>query len=230
MRKIVGSRYGLHGTEPAHSFKGLAAAAAAVAHEGRILTHIFTHLNQVIAIGHRKDLFGFRFIDLPCIAAVFGERARNVAECQAGLHGCAKLAGDAQMVIFVAAEAGADTDKIGLFNNMSCSFIVQNMVCFFCHEDRFVDKDASELCVHPKKQIFNEILLYIYILIEEFAQVFLVDIASCTHQGKLEASEEAGRICAPHGHRSRPEALFHRGGQEAFQLWLLKYPRAVQPF
>ena len=67
------------------------------------------------------------------------------------------------------------------------------MVGLFCHENRFIDKDSSEFRVHTKEEVLNEILLHVYILIKEFAQVFLVYIAPGAHQGKLEKADHRRR-------------------------------------
>ena len=111
-RDIVCRCDGLHGAESAHCFQGLAAAAAAIAHECGMFADIFAHLDQVAAVGHLEDLLCLRLVDRPCVAAVLGQRACDIAECQAGLHGGIQLAGDAQMVVLVAAETGADADEI----------------------------------------------------------------------------------------------------------------------
>ena len=193
MGEIVRCGDGLHGAEPAHGLKSFTAAAAAVAHEGGIFTHVFAHLDQVIVVRHRQDIFCLRFVDRPRVAAVLSERTRNVAKSQTSFHGSAELAGDAQVVILVAAEAGADADKISLLDYAGRPLVVQNMVGLFCHENGFIDKDPSELSVHTKEEVLDEILLHVYILIKEFAQVFLVYIASGAHQGKLEKADHRRR-------------------------------------
>ena len=109
---------------------------------------------------------------------MLSERTRNVAKSQTSFHGSAELAGDAQVVILVAAEAGADADKISLLDYAGRPLVVQNMVGLFCHENGFIDKDPSELSVHTKEEVLDEILIY---------------IAPGAHQGKLEKADHRRR-------------------------------------
>ena len=142
---VVGGRDRLHGGESPDSLQGFAAASAAVAHEGGALAHVFPHLDEVIAVGHLQDLQGLRFIDRPCVSAVLGQGARHIAEGQAGLHGGIELAGNAQMIVLVPAEAGPDPDEIRVFYDVGGPLVVQDVVGLFRHEDRFVDKTRPSL-------------------------------------------------------------------------------------
>ena len=67
------------------------------------------------------------------------------------------------------------------------------MVGLFRHEDRFIDKNAPEFSVHAQEEVLDEILLHIDVLVEEFAQVLLVDIAPCAHERELEKADHRGR-------------------------------------
>ena len=188
-RDVVCRCDGLHGAESADGFQGFAAAAAAVAHEGGMLADIFAHLDQVVAVGHLEDFLCLRFVDRPCVAAVLGQRARDIAEGQAGLHGGIQLAGDAQMIVLVAAETGADADEISLFNDVGRPLVVQDVVGLLCHKNRLVDKDPPQLCIHSQEEIFDEILLHVDVLIKKLTQVFLVNIAPGPHQGEFEKAD-----------------------------------------
>ena len=120
---------------------------------------------------------------------MLGQRARDIAKGQAGLHGGIQLAGDAQMIVLVAAETGADADEISLFNDVGRPLVVQDVVGLLCHKNRLVDKDPPQLCIHSQEEIFDEILLHVDVLIKKLTQVFLVNIAPGPHQGEFEKAD-----------------------------------------
>ena len=120
---------------------------------------------------------------------MLGKGARDIAEGQTGFHGGIQLTGDAQMVVLVTAETGADTDKISFFYDMGGPLVVQDMVGLFCHENGLVDEDPPQFCVHSQEEILDEILFHIDILIKELTQVFLINIAPGSHQGELEKAD-----------------------------------------
>ena len=120
---------------------------------------------------------------------MFGQGAGHISEGQAGLHGGILPAGDAQVVILVAAETGAYADEISLLDDVGRPLVVQDMVGLLCHEDGFVDKDPPQFSIHSQEEFFDEILFHIDILIKKFAQIFLVYIAPGSHQGELKKAD-----------------------------------------
>ena len=124
---------------------------------------------------------------------MFGEGARDVAEGQAGLHRGVQPAGNAQMIVLVPAKTRPDADEAGLLDDVRRPLVIQDMVCLLRHEDGLVDKDASQLRLHPEEEILDEILLDIDILVKKLAQVLLVDVAPGAHEGELEKADHRRR-------------------------------------
>ena len=96
------------------------------------------------------------------------------------------------MVHFMATVTGADTDMGRCFNDFTGSFIIENMQSVFVAKNRFVDKSSTELSITTCHQFANKILFHIHILVEKFAENFLVDVAAGSHQGKFKKTGHRG--------------------------------------
>ena len=192
-----------------------------------MLTDIFAHLDQVVAVAHLQDLFGLRLVDGPGVSAVLGKGPGHVAKGQAGLHGGVELAGDAQVVVLVAAETGSDADEIGLLNDVGGPLVIQDVVGLFCHENGLVDKDPAQLGVHAQEEVLDEVLFDIDVLIEELAQILLVDVAPGPHEGKLKKTDHGGwqdELADAAVVGIDQQALFAEPVQQFFGLCLCRAP------
>ena len=127
LRQIVRGLDGLHRTEFLRGPQGFAAAAAAVAHESRMLPHIFPDLDQVMLVGHLQDILRFLFGDESRVAPVFRQGAGDVVKGEARLQRSVLFARDPEVQVLVAAVADPDADVLRLLDDMRSSFIVQDM-------------------------------------------------------------------------------------------------------
>ena len=88
--------------------------------------------------------------------------------------------------------------------------IVQDMVGLFRQEHRLLDEHAPQLCLHAEEKVLDKIFLDVQVLVEQLAQVFLVDVSPGAHEGELEESD--------HGRRQHelPDAVMIRIHQQPF--------------
>ena len=103
---------------------GLAAAAAAVADEGRPLAHVLAELHEAPLLGLVQELQALGGRGLPRVA-VLRERARRAAEGQADLAG--RVAGAAHVLHLVPAVAQADRDRGRLPDHVARPLVVEHL-------------------------------------------------------------------------------------------------------
>ena len=130
---------------------------------------IFPHLDQVIGKAHLQDVLGLFLRDKPGIAAMLRQGPGHIVKGQAGLHGSADFAGNAQMIVLVAAEAGAHAHILRLIDNVLRPLVVQDVVGLIREKHRFPDKYPGKLRIHIQEKVLDEVLLHIDILVEQFA-------------------------------------------------------------
>ena len=137
------------------------------------------------------------------------ERLRDVVERQAGAQRRVLLAGNAEVHVLVAAEARAHADGLGLVDDVRRPLVVEDVVRLLVHQHGLLHERASELGVHAEKQVFDEILFDKQVLVEQLAQVFLVDVAARAHQRELKKADHR------RGHRELPRAFVFRIDHQA---------------
>lgn len=92
LRNIIGGGDGMHGAEFSGGTQCLAAAAAAVAQEGGMFSHVLTDLHQIVVVGHSENVLRLRFVDEAGVASVVCQRTCHVVETEASLPGGMDLA------------------------------------------------------------------------------------------------------------------------------------------
>ena len=68
---------------------------------------------------------------------------------------------------------------------MGRPLIIQDVVHLIIGQNRLLDKHTAQLCLRGIKQILDEILLHIHILVIQFTEILLVNIPPGPHQGKF---------------------------------------------
>ena len=67
------------------------------------------------------------------------------------------------------------------------------MIRLFRQEYGLLDEHAPQLCLHAEKQVLDKIFLDIQVLVEQFAQIFLVDVSPGAHEGELKEADHGRR-------------------------------------
>ena len=92
-----------------------------------------------------------------------------------------------------------DAYVLRILDDMRRPLIVEDMIGFFCEQDRFLHKNARQLGIQVKKQTLDEVLFHIDVLVKQLAKVLLIDISSGPHQGKFkEPDHRRGKDKLPH--------------------------------
>ena len=97
------------------------------------------------------------------------------------------------MLAFVTAVAEADSNIVGRFNNFARFLVVEHMQCMLVAEYPLLNKDPAELGLTGQKKIPDKIFLSSDVLLIDFTQKLLVNIAASAHQGKLKETSHRWR-------------------------------------
>ncbi len=81
------------------------------------------------------------------------------------------------------------------FNHFAGPLIIQHMQRIFIGQSGFTDEGSPQLRLTTSKQLPDEVLLYIHVLVEELAQYFLINIIADSHQRELEETGHRWRQC-----------------------------------
>ncbi len=181
---------GVDGPEAADAEQSLAAAAAAVADEGRMAPDVLAELDQVKVPSLMQQIEPLLDADGPG-DTVPGQGVGDVAEGQADIQ--RRRAGLAQVPHLVAAVADADGPVLGRFDHFAGPLVVEDMEGLVFGQGRLVDEDPTDLRGAVHEQGLDELFLHVHVLVEELGQELLVDVAPYPHQRELEET----------GHRRR---------------------------
>ena len=102
---------------------------------------------------------------------------------------------------FMTAVTEPQTDIFCLFHDVGRPLVIQNVVHPVIGQNRLLDEHAAQLCLRGIKQVLDEILLHIHILVIQFTEILLVNISSGPHQSKF---NESGHW---RGHHEFPHTL-----------------------
>jgi hypothetical protein len=168
----------------------LATTPAAVADETYPLPDILAELRQMMVVSLLQQVKALGSVN----------RTRNTVT---GQGSCDRIKGHAYVHRRVACPAHVhhlmtaktDTNTNGgcVADYFACAIMVQNSDSGSRLKSLFMGKYPSELGFAMGKQFADEVFLNAEVLIEQFSQYLLIDIASNPHHGKFEKSGHWGR-------------------------------------
>ena len=129
--------------------------------------------------------------------AVLDERLGSTAEGHADVHG--GVAGFSHVLHLVTAIAGANAHVQGGLDDFAGSFVIHHRERAVCCKGFLVDKCAAQLGFAAGKEVADEILFHVQVLVEELGEQLLVVTVADAHHGEL---KEAG-----HGRRQDKNLL-----------------------
>ena len=169
---------------------GLAAAAAAVAHEGRFLAHVLAELHEAPLLGLVQQLQALGGGGLPRVA-VLRERARRAAEGEADVAG--RVAGAAHVLHLVPAVAQADRDRGRLPDHVARPLVVEHLQRELRGNGPLLHERAPEPRLPAHEEVLDEVLLDVQVLEVELREPLLVDVPPHPHHRELEEAGHGGR-------------------------------------
>ena len=158
-----------------------------------MLPDIFPDLHQISGVGTLQRILCLFLGNEPGILPMLGQGAGHIVKRQTHIPRCINLAWMSGVIHLMSAVACAKSNILRFLHDMRGAFIIQDMVCLVIGQYRLLHKHPAQPCLCHKEQVLNKILLHIHILVIKLAQVLLVNIASCTHQGKLNEASHRRR-------------------------------------
>jgi hypothetical protein len=147
------------------------------------LAHVLPELHQAVLLGPVQQVQALGRVHRAGVAVPGQGRGRGV-EGHADVLG--RVAVAAHVLHLVTAVAGADGPVGGRADDLAGPLVIEHVHGVFGREHGLLHEDAAKLGFAVGKEGLDEVLFDVQILVEEFRQGLLVDVAARAHHGELE--------------------------------------------